>query len=211
MPTNGVHHNRLVMKTITFIFFFVLSAICSAQDATDLFEEMEPLETIEQRLLPDRMLFTQRLLWGEKGMMRAFNRFELTAEKRERELKLRRKILVAHQFLGYVTLAGMIAQGILGTRLYKGKYKHYEIHKNLGNLTSASYFTTAALSLFAPPPLIAEKKGLSSTRAHKWLATVHFSAMVATNVLADDRKKWHRAAAYTAFGSYAAAMIVLTF
>ena len=208
---NAVHLKLITMNNIILFLFIFLSVFCSAQDAADLFGEMEPLEAVEQRLLPDRMLFTQSLLWGEKGMMRSFNRFELTAENRARELKLRRKFLVAHQILGYVTLAGMIAQGVLGNRLYKGKYRLYDTHETLGNLTSAAYFTTAALSLFAPPPLIAEKKGLSSTRAHKWLATIHFSAMVATNVLADDRKKWHRAAAYTAFGSYAAAMIVLTF
>lgn len=202
--------NFIAMKKIA-LLFFIMTYSLQGQEAEDLFAEMESLETIEQRLLPDRMLFTQRLLWGEKGLMRSFNRFELTVEKRERELKLRRKVLVAHQLLGYVTLAGMVAQGVLGTQLYNRKYNLYETHKILGNLTSATYFTTAALSLFAPPPLIAEKKGLSSTRAHKWLATIHFSAMVATNVLADERKKWHRAAAYTAFGSYATAMIVLTF
>lgn len=207
---NAVPLNFMDMKKIALLFFMMANSL-QGQEAEDLFAEMESVETIEQRLLPDRMLFTQRLLWGEKGMMRAFSRFELTAEKRERELKLRRKLLIAHQVLGYVTLAGMIAQGILGSQLYDGKYKWYDTHKTLGNLTSATYFTTAGLSLFAPPPLIAEKKGLSSTRAHKWLATIHFSAMVATNVLADDRKKWHRAAAYTAFGSYATAMIVLTF
>lgn len=205
-----VPFNFIAMKKIA-LLFFIMTYSLQGQEAEDLFAEMESLETIEQRLLPDRMLFTQRLLWGEKGLMRSFNRFELTVEKRERELKLRRKVLVAHQLLGYVTLAGMVAQGVLGTQLYNRKYNLYETHKILGNLTSATYFTTAALSLFAPPPLIAEKKGLSSTRAHKWLATIHFSAMVATNVLADERKKWHRAAAYTAFGSYATAMIVLTF
>jgi len=208
---SGVPLNGITMKKIAFIFFLAFPALTFSQDAQDLFAEMETVATIEQRLLPDRMLFTQRLLWGEKGMMRKFNKFELTLEKREKELKLRRKFLVAHQVLGYVTLAGMIAQGVLGSQLYDAKYNYYDAHKTIGNLTSATYFTTAALSLFAPPPLKSEKKGLSSTRAHKWLATVHLSAMVATNVLAESRKKWHRAAAYTAFASYATAMIVLTF
>jgi hypothetical protein len=35
--------------------------------------------------------------------------------------------------------------------------------------------------------------------------------MVLTNVVADDNKKAHKAAAYTAFGSYAAAVIVFKF
>ena len=199
------------MNKALFTIFVILSQSINAQNGEDLFAEMEPINAIDQRLLPDRMLFTQRLLWGEKGAMRFFKRYELTPENREKELKLRRKFLITHQILGYVTLAGMIAQGFIGGQLYNGKRELYELHKTVGNLTTATYFTTAGLSLFSPPPLVSEKKGLSSTRAHKWLATVHFSAMVATNVLADDRKKLHRAAAYTAFTSYATAMIVLTF
>ena len=39
----------------------------------------------------------------------------------------------------------------------------------------------------------------------------HFTAMVLTNVVADDNKKAHRAAAYTAFASYATAVIVFKF
>ena len=199
------------MKSYYSLIFSIVSLFSYAQDAQDLFAEMETVEAIEQRLLPDRILFTQRVLWGEKGLMRSFNRFELTLEKREKELRLRRKFLITHQILGYATLVGMIAQGVMGSQLYKGNYKLYRQHKNLGNIVSTVYFTTAGLSLFAPPPLVSEKKGLSSTRAHKWLATVHFSAMVATNLLAEERKYWHRAAAYTAFASYATAMIVLTF
>ena len=199
------------MKRSFSLIFCIVSLLTYAQDSQDLFAEMESIGAIKQRLLPDRMLFTQRALWGKNGLMRSFNRFELTLEKREKELKLRRKFLVGHQILGYATLAGMIAQGVMGSQLYKGKYELYRKHKNLGNIVSATYFTTAGLSLFAPPPLVSEKKGLSSTRAHKWLATVHFSAMIATNLLAEERKDWHRAAAYTAFASYATAMIVLTF
>ena len=119
---------------------------------------------------------------------------------------------MAHQVIGYVTLAGMIAQGIIGSQLYNGNYRLYETHENLGKAVTASYFTGAGLSLFSPPTLINKKvKGWSSMKAHKVLATVHLSAMIATNVLAEEDKKLHRAAAYTAFGSYAAAMIVLKF
>lgn len=201
------------MKKIFVLFSCLAFTVgLQAQDAFDLFAEMErDAATEKEILLPERMLITQRLLWGEKGLMRSFNNFELTVENREKELKLRRKMLVTHQVLGYVTLAGMIAQGVIGGQLYNGNYELYDLHKTLGKTVTATYFTTAGLSLFAPPPLIAEKKGLSSTRAHKWLATVHLSAMVATNVLADENKKLHRAAAYTAFASYAAATIVLTF
>ena len=51
-----------------------------------------------------------------------------------------------------------------------------------------------------------------SIKAHKTLATIHFSAMVLTNVV--DKYKnnnIHRASAYTAFGSYAVAILVFKF
>jgi hypothetical protein len=158
------------------------------------------------------MIFTQRWLWGEKGLMRKTKWSPLTTEQREKELKIRRKMLKTHQVIGFVTLAGMIAQGILGTQLYNDDYSKYKFHKTIGNITSASYFTGAGLSLFAPPPLIHKKsKGLSSSQAHKYLATLHFSAMLATNLLAEHNKKLHRASAFVAFGSYATAILVFKF
>ena len=182
-----------------------------AQEGEDLFAALETT-TEAPELLPDQMLFTQKLLWGERGLLRLAGIAKLNKDQREWELKLRRKLLVAHQVIGYVTLAGMIAQGIIGSELYNGNYRLYETHENLGRAVTASYFTGAGLSLFSPPPLINKKvKGWSSMKAHKVLATVHLSAMIATNVLAEEDKKLHRAAAYTAFGSYAAAMIVLKF
>jgi len=182
-----------------------------AQEGEDLFAALE-ITTEVPELLPDQMLITQKLLWGERGLLRVAGIAKLNKDQREWELKLRRKLLVAHQVFGYVTLAGMIAQGIIGSQLYNGNYRLYETHENLGKAVTASYFTGAGLSLFSPPPLINKKvKGWSSMKAHKVLATVHLSAMIATNVLAEEDKKLHRAAAYTAFGSYAAAMIVLKF
>lgn len=182
-----------------------------AQEGEDLFAALETT-TEAPALLPDQMLITQKLLWGERGLLRLAGIAKLNKDQREWELKLRRKLLVAHQVIGYVTLAGMIAQGIIGSQLYNGNYRLYETHENLGKAVTASYFTGAGLSLFSPPPLINKKvKGWSSMKAHKVLATVHLSAMIATNVLAEEDKKLHRAAAYTAFGSYAAAMIVLKF
>ena len=133
-------------------------------------------------------------------------------EQRESELKIRRKMLKIHQIIGYATLAGMLAQGFIGSQLYNGNYKLYETHKLVGNLTSISYFTGAGLSLFSPPPLVNKKtKGLNSIKAHKYLASIHFSAMVTTNFLANKNKKIHRIAAYTAVGSFATAIIVFKF
>ena len=54
-------------------------------------------------------------------------------------------------------------------------------------------------------------------RLHKWLAVVHLSGMIATNILGNrieqdiTLKPWHRAAAYTTFASMAASMIVIKF
>ena len=195
-------------------FFFILTLFAlqiHAQEGDDLFASLETTET-ETQLLPENMLITQRLLWGNKGLLRTTGIAKLNKTQREKELNLRRKLLVAHQVIGYATLAGMIAQGIIGGKLYNGDFSLKDTHENLGMTVNALYFTGAGLSLFAPPPLINKKvKGWSSMKAHKFLATIHLSAMIATNALSEDNKKLHRAAAYTAFGSYAAAMIVLKF
>jgi len=188
-------------RKITVLSLLLLSINVQGQEE-DLFRSIKAETQIDESLLPDRMVFTQSLLWGERGLMRKTGWSPLTIEQREKELKIRRKMLKLHQLIGYVTLAGMVTQGILGTKLYKGRSRHYDTHKTIGNLTSISYFTGAGLSLFAPPPLTNKKhKGLSSIKAHKYLATLHFSAMVATNVLAEKNRRLHRAAASTAFGT----------
>ena len=195
----------------------------NAQELDDIFGAFEQEEILP--LLPDKMLFTQSILWGENGLMRKAKLAPLTPMQRSREIELRRKMLVTHQALGYVTLASMIAQGIIGGKLYNSNFdsvREYQrvksAHQTMAAVVNISYFTGAGLSLFAPPPLINRtEKGLSSARAHKWLASIHFSAMVATNLLAEGAgdsprgRDLHRIAAYTAFGSFATATLVLTF
>ena len=190
---------------------FLASLMSFSQDGSDLFSMLEePAET--PSLLPDRMLVTQRLLWGEKGILRTYGIAPLTLEQRQKELKLRRTMLTAHQVLGYTTLAAMIAQGIIGGKLYTGQNDLYELHKDMATVVNIGYFTTAGLSLFTPPPLINKKvKGFTSIKAHKTLATIHFSAMVVTNIYKDKNKEVHKGAAYTAFGSYALAVLVFKF
>jgi hypothetical protein len=62
-----------------------------------------------------------------------------------------------------------------------------------------------------------ERKGLSSIKIHKYLGVLHLSTMILTNILAEPAadnpifKPYHRAAAFTAFGSFAASIIVITF
>lgn len=189
--------------------------VAAQTDSLDLLLQLGSEEPVE--LIPKRMIFTQRMLWGEKGLMRTLKVAPLTDHGRETELKIRRGMLVTHQVLGFATLAGMVAQGIVGAKLYSGDYKIKDLHEGLGAAVNITYFTTAGLSLFTPPPLIHRQvKGLNGIKMHKTLAVIHLSAMIATNLLADSAgdpkiKPLHRAAAFTAFGSFFGAMLVMKF
>jgi hypothetical protein len=210
------------MKKVFFsaIFIFVslnLKAQIDTTQSTNLLNEISSVDKDTTALLPTKIIITQRILWGKKGLMRNFNYFKLTPEKRQKELKLRRSMLVLHQVMGFATLGGMVAQGIVGARLYNGNSSLKDTHESLAAAVNFGYFTTASLSLFAPPKLLNERKGYSSIKLHKSLAIIHLSAMIATNILAgqleshSNLRPYHRAAAYTAFGAFAASMIVLKF
>ena len=183
----------------------------------DFFKEFESLIEVEKPvLLPEKMIFTQKILWGEKGLFRKTGISNLTLENREKELIVREKMLKAHQIIGYITFAGMIYQGILGGKLYNGDYSVYDQHKTLGKVVTASYFTGAGLSLFTPPPLVSrEKEGLNNIRLHKILANLHLPAMIVTNIYSDKQheadkyREIHKNAAYTAVASYTLAMITI--
>ncbi|MGB1113359.1 MAG: hypothetical protein ACPG14_01055 [Flavobacteriaceae bacterium] len=200
-----------MIKLYSIVTLLVFSQGIYSQVSSSLFDEIENKPT-EVKLLPESMIFTQRLLWGEKGLMRKTDLFSLSIESREREMKIRRGMLTAHQLIGYATLLGMITQGITGVQLYNGNRRVKNLHESIGAFTTASYFTGAGLSLFAPPPLVSIKsKGLNSIKAHRWLATVHFSSMIATNLLSESNKSYHRAASFTLFGSYALAILSFKF
>ena len=198
------------------MFAIIFSVNCFAQDFTEEFENLINIE--KPSLLPEKMIFSQRILWGEKGLLRKTGIVKLSLENREKELVLRERMLKAHQIIGYITFAGMIYQGILGGKLYNGDYSVYDTHKKLGNIVTASYFTGAALSLFSPPPLVNRKReGLNNIRLHKILANVHVPAMVITNIYADKQyekksyKEIHKVSAYTAVASYTLAMVTIIF
>lgn len=169
-------------------------------------------ETVQ--LLPRHMMFTQRILWGERGLMRNFKTFELSEAGRDREMDIRNKMLVAHEYLGYATLASLAGECVVGIMLYNGKNVS-GLHEGLAGFTNTCYFSTAALALFAPPRLKDRPSGWSYAKIHKALAIVHFTGMIATNILAglaeDNHKmvKYHRAAAIATFASYFAATIVI--
>lgn len=196
------------MKTVLFFLAFFFTQVSFAQE--DLLAELNKSSDTSSQLLPPKMLLTQRVLWGEKGLMRPI--IQLNTANREKELKVRRAMLVAHQVLGFITLGGMAGQGITGSQLYKGNYRNYEIHENLATAVNISYGATALMSFFAPPPLINRDKKLSAIRLHKWLSVVHMAGMIATNVLAENGpKSLHRAAAITTFASFGAAIISIKF
>ena len=200
------------MKLNTLLFtVFLISTFSFSQEKDDLFNMIEQEEK-KIELLPEKMIFTQSILWGKKGFFRKTGISPLNLENRQKELKIRKTMLTTHQAIGYLTLASMIAQGIIGGKLYNGDESLRSTHNTMGKVVNIGYFTGAGLSLFSPPPLINKKvKGFNSIKAHKILATVHFSAMIATNYYKDKNKSNHKAAAYTAFASYATAVLVIKF
>ena len=207
---------QLKRNILLSLFAIIFSVNCFAQDFTEEFENLINIE--KPSLLPEKMIFSQRILWGERGLLRKTGIVKLSLENREKELVIRERMLKAHQIIGYITFAGMIYQGILGGKLYNGDYSVYDTHKKLGNIVTASYFTGAALSLFSPPPLVNRKReGLNNIRLHKILANVHVPAMVITNIYADKQyekksyKEIHKVSAYTAVASYTLAMVTIIF
>ncbi len=202
-------------KQAIFILLIFISIPVFSQNDDDLLNDLS--DNSEVQLLPKKFMFTQKILWGRKGLMRNFKAFELTPENREKELKIRSYFFKAHQTLGILTSAGMIAQGIVGEKLYSGNTNLRDLHEGLATGVNIAYFTTASLALFAPPKIIPERKGYSSIKVHRALAIIHLSSMIATNILSfyvednPDLRPYHRAAAYTAFGSFLAAEIIIKF
>jgi hypothetical protein len=204
-----------VIFKIVIVFSLLISSESYSQEK-ELFDLIITDENATPDLLPERIIFTQKIFWGENGILRKTGIAPLNLENREKELNLRRSMLKTHQILGYFTLGAMVAQGFIGGELYNAtgdRYNSlYKTHKNMSKVVNAGYFTGAALSLFSPPPLVNKKtKGFSSIKAHRFLSNIHFSAMVITNMVSDSNKKAHKAAAYTAFASYATAVIVFKF
>lgn len=215
-------YNYLNTKFLLKVFFLFLSmsALNKVQGQTDsLLQTLLVDEKIDSQLIaPSKMLFTQQVVWGENGILK--NRYGTNqdlVERRKIDLRIRRKMLQLHQIGGFVTLGGMVAQGIIGSQLYKGSYQLKETHERLGAAINLSYGFTAINGLFTPPSTFKRDKKLTSIRLHKWLAIAHMSGMIATNILGTQiennvaLKPYHRAAAYTSFFSLAAAMLVIKF
>jgi hypothetical protein len=215
-------HNYLNYRPLKKVFFLLIfiGALNTVHAQTDsLLQTLLVDEKIDTQLIaPKKMLFTQQLIWGNHGIFK--NRYGSTqdlVERRKIDLRIRRKMLQLHQIGGFVTLGGMVAQGIIGSQLYNGSYKLKETHEKLGTAVNLSYGFTAINGLFTPPSTFKRDKKLTSIRLHKWLAIAHMSGMIATNILGTQiennpsLKPYHRAAAYTSFFSLGAAMVVIKF
>lgn len=217
------------MRDTRILFFCLLSIISlqlKAQTAADSLLNDLDAETEQVKLLPEKMLLSQRIFWGEKGLYRLVGIApQLTPENRQRELKIRRNMFKIHQAVGITTAAAMIAQGLLGAKLYKVPENYTKIknaHETLATGINIAYATTALMAFTAPPKQIS-RKGFNSSNVHRALSYVHLSGMITTNILANRMenfdgdgdyakiKKFHRAAAYTTFASYFAAIAVMKF
>ena len=135
--------------------------------------------------LPENMPYVKSLIWGEEG---AFRKLSIGPETRIEELKLRRKMLQAHQWLGIITLAGLAYQYDVGKKLYDGDdsdywESHYDKHKAMGYFTYMTYMSTASMSFFSPPARKYDNN-MSSIKFHRRMAALHFTAMMAQPFLA---------------------------
>ena len=92
---------QIKSKILLGLLSLILSFSCFAQDFTEEFENL--INTEKPSLLPEKMLITQRVLWGEKGLFRKTGIAKLSIENREKELIVREKMLKAHQIIGYIT------------------------------------------------------------------------------------------------------------
>lgn len=195
----------------------VLSGVLFTQTPDDLLSDLTEVlnEETDLPLLPERILFTQRVFWGERGLFRAVDIAPkiITAESRPRKVYFK-----VYQGIGVTTAVSMAFQGYLGTKIYKPETytdNLKRIHEVNATVINATYISTALLSFMAPPPAVNRKK-FDNIKLHKYFSIVHMSGLITTNVLANriDRnfavnKKLYRAAASTTFGAYAAAFATI--
>ena len=141
------------------------------------------MDVQEVQLLPDRMMLTQRMIYGEKGLLRTTGILPLTLENREKEMKVRRAMLFTHQIVGYATLAAILGTATTGILLYNG-YNIKGLHEGFAGATNIGYITGACMAFLAPPPLIYRGGGKwDSIDWHKMFAYMHVTGMITTNIL----------------------------
>jgi len=108
----------------------------------------------------------------------------------QRDVEIRRKLLVAHQVLGFVTLGTLIATDIVGQLNYNDKYassgtdtgKFYSAHEGLGISVATLFGATGICALAAPNPYPKPIK-FDAALVHKVSMAVAAAGMVLQIVL----------------------------
>jgi hypothetical protein len=180
-------------------------------------------EMVKPRLLPEKISFMEKGLWGENGILRTAGiAAPLTPESRRSELSLRRTMLVAHQIGGFVTLGFMVTAVYYGQKMLDenmSSKSDMNSHQLFVTATITSYSLTGLLAVLSPPPMIRRDES-SSITLHKALAWIHFTGMVITPILGSMIHKrltntqlahFHQASAYITTTALAASLIVITF
>ncbi len=175
-------HKSYFFKLFTGIILFIS---CTYAQSIVTQESYDSRFTPPEIGLPENMPYVKSLIWGKEG---AFRKLNIGPESRIEELKLRRKMLQAHQWLGIITLAGLAYQYDVGKKLYDGDDSdywdsHYDKHKAMGYFTYMTYMTTSSLSIFSPPARKYDNN-INSIRFHRRMAALHFTAMMAQPFLA---------------------------
>jgi hypothetical protein len=206
---------KKLLSLLLLLFFLQLGYSTNPFSLTPL----RPLNAIHFddtiKLLPDRYLFTQKILWGEKGLMRNFDMFKLSSTSRDIEMNIRSVMITTHQYLAFASLVGMLGTGIAGQFLYQGNRDIKDLHEGLATFTNITYFTSLGTILFAPPPMKDRAKGFTKFRIHRTLSMVHVTSMIAVNVLSSlienypQLKPYHRAAGILAFSSLFVATVTI--
>jgi hypothetical protein len=151
-------------------------------------------------------------------------------EKLTQKVRSRRRILQAHQALGFVTLGVLAATLVIGQLNYLDKYgdngadtgRFYNAHLGLAGSTGVLFATTGILALAAPDPYSKPIK-LDAAFVHKLSMALATAGMVAEGVLGPitasregklDQRDWalaHLVTGYATFGFMATGVLAFVF
>ncbi len=143
---------------------------------------------------------------------------------------LRRRLLVAHQVMGFVTLGLLAVTLILGTLNYVDKFgggndtgAYYDWHTGFAGMATATFAATGMLALFAPNPYKKDKLHVDTALIHKIMMGLATACMVAEIVIGPisaareghlDQRDWalsHLVIGYGAFAFMGAGTLAFVF
>ena len=93
-------------RNLIILSIFLLFSSIKAQSVVTQ-ESYDNRFTPQEIGLPDNMPYVKSIIWGKEGV---FRKLDIGPETRIEELKLRRKMLKHHQWIGILTLAGLAYQ-----------------------------------------------------------------------------------------------------